>query len=62
MKWILLVMACATSPVFANVASVDYVTRRDGATVHKTGDKTISGVKTFNDVPMIPTAPLPALS
>ncbi len=48
-------------PGWADVASVDFVTTRDNATVHKSGDETINGTKTFTQIPMIPTANLPTL-
>lgn len=61
MKWFVFYIMFLVTPAMADVATVDYVARQDAAVVHKNGDETISGKKTFTDIPMIPTATLPGM-
>lgn len=57
---LLIVLCCVLGfPAFADIASVEHVAARDAQAVHKTGDETIGGKKTFSTIPMIPTAELP---
>lgn len=60
---LLIVLFCfLVFPAFADVASVEHVAARDAQAVHKTGDETIGGKKTFSSIPMIPTAELPTVT
>jgi glycerol kinase len=43
--------------LLSNLATVSVVSEK----VSKTGTESIAGVKTFSDIPIVPTAPLPAL-
>lgn len=50
------IQALADGTVSTDAASYGQLTTVDGNAVHKTGDETIAGIKTFSSSPIVPTA------